>query len=282
MPGKKLTIGFVRKQFEKENYTLLSEKYTNSSTKLKFRCPNNHEHSICWDKWRDGRRCRKCAYENKKGSGHLNWKGGPKKSYCIDCEKKITYGALRCRKCQDKYRTGNKHSGWKGGKPKCVDCGKQLTNYNNLKCSECYHKYAVGENNPSWAGGLPKCIGCGKQISRGMLRCKKCWYKHYSGENHYNWQGGISCEPYCQVWRNKEFKQHIRDRDNNTAWDIGYWWKGSLSIHHIDYDKGNCNPNNLITISIGMNSAANTDREFHTEWFQILMEKRYEHRSHSI
>ena len=88
-----------------------------------------------------------------------------------------------------------------------------------------------------------------------------------SGKNNSNWKGGISCTPYCSIWKDTEFRQDIRDRDNNIAWDIGCWYKGCLSIHHIDYNKKNCHPSNLITVSKGMNSAVNFDREFYTIWF---------------
>lgn len=96
----------------------------------------------------------------------------------------------------------------------------------------------------------------------------------FCGENHWNWQGGTSCEPYCIIWTNKEFKQAIRDRDNNIAWDIGYWYKGGLSLHHIDYDKKNCAFNNIITVSKGMNTTANYHKKFCIEWFQTAMNHR--------
>ena len=47
-----------------------------------------------------------------------------------------------------------KHPNWKGGKPKCLDCGKVLSNYNNKKCLEC--KGLSGENSPNWKGGISK------------------------------------------------------------------------------------------------------------------------------
>jgi len=28
---------------------------------------------------------------------------------------------------------------WKGGKPKCIDCGKELTGYCSKRCPKCYH-----------------------------------------------------------------------------------------------------------------------------------------------
>lgn len=58
---KKLTIGYIRKQFEKEEYKLLSKKYVNAHSKLDYRCPNGHYHSIEWNKWQQGYRCYYCG-----------------------------------------------------------------------------------------------------------------------------------------------------------------------------------------------------------------------------
>jgi len=59
--GKKLTIEFIKEQFEKENYILLSTIYVNSREKINFICPNGHQYTICWDSWRSGCRCSICS-----------------------------------------------------------------------------------------------------------------------------------------------------------------------------------------------------------------------------
>lgn len=40
------------------------------------------------------------------------------------------------------------HPNWKGGKPKCLDCGKELSNYNNKRCSN--HRGLKGTKSPHW------------------------------------------------------------------------------------------------------------------------------------
>lgn len=51
--------------------------------------------------------------------------------------------------CKAKFNMhGSKHHQWKGGLPKCLDCGKVLSNYNNKKCSE--HRGMRGKDNPKW------------------------------------------------------------------------------------------------------------------------------------
>lgn len=50
----------VKKSFEDEGYTLLSDEYINNRSKLKFICPNNHEHTIRYRDWLNGVRCGMC------------------------------------------------------------------------------------------------------------------------------------------------------------------------------------------------------------------------------
>ena len=57
---KKLTIEFVREQFEKEGYKLLSKEYVGAHTKLEYVCSKGHKHNITWQKWSQGRRCKYC------------------------------------------------------------------------------------------------------------------------------------------------------------------------------------------------------------------------------
>ena len=43
------------------------------------------------------------------------------------------------------------HWNWQDGKPKCIECGKQLTNYDAKYCRR--HKGLRGSNSPHWKGG---------------------------------------------------------------------------------------------------------------------------------
>ena len=81
---------------------------------------------------------------------------------------------------------------------------------------------------------------------------------------------------YCKLWSNKDFKYYIFNRDNYICQNP-YCYKitNRLVIHHIDYDKKNCHPNNLITVCNSCNARANKDRDWHKEWYQILMNKKF-------
>lgn len=109
-------------------------------------------------------------------------------------------------------------------------------------------------------------------------RCVKCrGERHsnlFSGSGHPNWKGGISDQGYCPIWKDKEYKESIKERDNYICRNpTCYRQDKVLHIHHIDYNKQNCCPNNLITVCRSCNARANFDREWHEEFYKIINNK---------
>jgi hypothetical protein len=86
------------------------------------------------------------------------------------------------------------------------------------------------------------------------------------GEKSSLWQGGKSYEPYTKEWNNI-LKKEIRKRDNNVC---QLCMKFGKDVHHIDYDKKNCNNDNLITLCRRCHIKTNLKREY---WQKILIEK---------
>jgi len=97
-----------------------------------------------------------------------------------------------------------------------------------------------------------------------------------SGKRHYNWMGGKSFEPYGAEF-NERLKEQIRKRDscrcqecfrhqNELYTKSGRKYK--LTIHHIDYDKKNNNPENLISLCMNCHFQTNFTREDWTEYFE--------------
>ena len=68
--------------------------------------------------------------------------------------------------------------------------------------------------------------------------------KAQRGEKSHFWKGGISFKPYTIDWTDT-LKRAIRERDYYICQVCNHYGN---SVHHIDYNKENCNPNNLIIL----------------------------------
>ena len=97
------------------------------------------------------------------------------------------------------------------------------------------------------------------------------------GEDSPMWKGGISFEPYPVIF-NRELKELIRQRDNFQCQLCGMPECENifkLDIHHIDYDKNNCLPSNLIALCKKCNAIANHGRTKWTKYFKKKLNDRY-------
>lgn len=96
------------------------------------------------------------------------------------------------------------------------------------------------------------------------------------GAEHPNWQGGISFEPYTSEF-NRQLKELIRMRDGYRCQRCDCPQEECyrlLPIHHIDYDKANCLPSNLISLCSGCHAKVNWDREYWQAYFTNLLQSR--------
>lgn len=110
-------------------------------------------------------------------------------------------------------------------------------------------------------GQIPWCAG--KKLTEAHKRKLSQYRKGvYIGEKHPNWRGGIAYLPYCPKFNNS-LKEKIGIKENGKK----------LAIHHIHYDKPNCNPD-LITLCQKCNSKVNFDRDYYENYFMELLEKR--------
>lgn len=96
-----------------------------------------------------------------------------------------------------------------------------------------------------------------------------------SGPNSASWRGGLSYQGYCPVWNDKELKEYIFERDNNECKNPECWKKSKRLVrHHIDYDKMNCNPANIILVCNSCNGRANKNRHYWKGVYQKITEQR--------
>ena len=103
---------------------------------------------------------------------------------------------------------------------------------------------------------------------------KKMRFAQLRGK-HWNWQGGISFEPYAPEF-NRQLKELIRQRDGYKCQLCGMPECENivkLSIHHIDYNKRNCLPLNLISLCNKCNAKVNFNRLNWGKYFKEIRRK---------
>jgi 5-methylcytosine-specific restriction endonuclease McrA len=172
-----------------------------------------------------------------KGEGNPNFnKGNTHNNKCIDCGTHITKNSTRCKSCANK---GKLSSNYKGGKPKCEICNKSLSAYNVKRCLKCEYDRRIQEeifkgiNNPSYVHG-----------------------------------NGYSLYPSEFT---RKLKESIRKRDNHICQICNKQQKQKkLDVHHIDYNKENCQESNLITLCRRCNLKVNFNRNY---WTELLKDK---------
>jgi hypothetical protein len=64
---------YIKNFIEKEGYTLLSDSYKNSVTKLKIVCDKGHKYSVSFGNFRSGHRCNKCFIETASSKQEQNF-----------------------------------------------------------------------------------------------------------------------------------------------------------------------------------------------------------------
>lgn len=73
----KLQLDFIKSEFEKANYELVTEAYKNNRQKLGYICPNHRDlgvQYIEYDRFSMGQRCRYCYLDSNIGENHHSWK----------------------------------------------------------------------------------------------------------------------------------------------------------------------------------------------------------------
>jgi len=133
-------------------------------------------------------------------------------------------------------------------------------------------KNMYGDSNPSKRPEVRKKVG---KKSKGRFPNKETRRKMSNSakkrlanpENHPPWKGGLSFEPYCLEWTN-DFRYFVFERDDYKCRNPECWKTSDvLCAHHIDYNKKNCEPENIITTCLSCNSRANFNREYWQELY---------------
>ena len=281
--GKKLTIEVIKERFEKEDCTFLTTNYVNQNQKLEYICSNSHESMVSLKDWNRGIRCNKCAVDRQRLSIECIRSGFEYYGYTVltsiyrNNRQKLDYI------CPNGHKHSVSWSDWNNGIrcPYCSDKAKHTIKFvrneieknGNLLLTDNYinayqiltvmcpqHHYFNTKWN-YWQQGS---------------RCPICAIGNNVGSGNPNWKGGISKEPYCQDWT-KDLKEFVKQRDGYKCMNPYCTAKNpyDLVIHHINYNKKSCGPENLITLCRSCNAKANADRNWHELWYKTIINKRY-------
>lgn len=168
----KLDIEFVRNEFIKKGFTLLSKSYINSNTHLEYIC-NQHDfevQKVTWNNFKQNRCCKYCGQERTASARRLDYeiveKEFIKRGFSLLTKEYVNYSQKLRYIC-------NSH-------PSVI----QEVSYNDLMaqkytCSYCFSENKKGENSYLWKGGKTSTIDyLRKNINDWKLESmKNCDYK---------------------------------------------------------------------------------------------------------
>ncbi len=133
--------------------------------------------------------------------------------------------------------------------------GKKHTEKSRRNMSENHYDIS-GENHPMY----------GKHLSE---ETRQKMSLAQSGEKNHRWLGGKSFEPYGLEF-NDELKEQIRERNNHQCQLCRRdqeEFSRLLSVHHIDYNKQNNDPQNLVSLCDFCHIKTNFDRDYWEIYF---------------
>lgn len=164
--------------------------------------------------------------------------------------------------CETKLKIGEVN---KGRKP---NLGRKFTNEHKLKMSEAHKGHKFTDEHKRKIGEAHK----GNKYSLGYKHSEETKQKmslSHKGEKSSLWKGGISFEPYGLEF-NEDLREVIRNRDRRKCQiceKTELENDKKLDCHHIDYNKQNNNPNNLISLCRNCHQKTNFNREY---WIKYL------------
>lgn len=160
----------------------------------------------------------------------------------------------------------------KSGNTKSCGCLKKEFRKKSKEHVEKMRQRVIGKLNPMYGKTHSKKVKL--QMSLNNSGKKNPNYGNgdkIKGDKNPNWRGGRRQSKYSRIWT-RIFRQSIRERDNHTC-QICKLNNNHLDVHHIDYNKLNCDIKNLISLCKKCHSKTNGNREYWINFFLGSYEK---------
>lgn len=199
----------------------------------------------CWTVTRGGKISRTCVGCGKEFE-----------AYESDIERRTDAGRYCSKECMSSSRIVQ---------CKCKYCGKEydiaLSRSKSGRGMYCSKECASKGVHSEFLATCPKqtCATCGKEFvvspylhGRQKHCCRKC---AKTGSANPQWIGGHTIE-YPAAWTRK-LRTAIKDRDGHKCAVCG---DRATDVHHIDYNKDNCTPENLISLCHSCHAKTNVNR----------------------
>jgi len=147
--------------------------------------------------------------------------------------------------------------------------GKKLSEETKRKIGDGNRGKKLSEETKRKISGARKGMKFSEEHRRNISRAsmgRRSWNKGLPPEIQPRWLGGIGKLPYSFDF-NEELKELVKKRDGYMCQFPDCGTDKDLAVHHIDYQKMNSDPKNLITLCRTHNTKVNSNREYWKEVF---------------
>lgn len=248
----------------------LSPRCNVCSGKQKRKAPNEAYYTHCVDcgelrplEKRRYPRCRQCAYDHLRKNEYFE--------ICQKCrEPKSRTKSRLCRSCSLEERFADYDSIVKTYSS-CQECGTEKADTRIPICKPCSMSKYMQESGRAFRTIYTVCQGCDQPKSATDRElCLSC-----AGIKRMTELFGTEDKEYPMGWCDT-LKERIRDRDDRKCQLCGKTKKENgrkLDVHHIDEDKHNLNPKNLISLCASCHGKTKWNHNF---YYQVFT--KYRHR----
>ncbi|WP_310877151.1 hypothetical protein [Priestia megaterium] len=144
----KLTIEFIKSEFEKRNYQLLEDEYIGSTTNMRYICNRHPEkiRTIRWSNFRNNKGCRDCSTERNSEKQRIPYnivhESFKERNYTLLTDTYINKSQRLEYICNEHEEYGVQYLSY---------CNFHKTNHN---CKMCIKQNYRGEHKYNWNGGI--------------------------------------------------------------------------------------------------------------------------------